>query len=211
MRPVSCLITPKVRGGEEATLLLERIGASARAGVHLIQIRQHEMDGGPLLTLVEQALARVKGTDARILVNDRVDIAFCAGAHGVHLRGGSMAGSRVRANAPSGFVIGRSVHSAEDARRAVADGGLDFLVFGTVFETASKPGVHYAGETALAEVCAAIPLPVLAVGGMTIPRLRKVAAAGAAGFAAISLFSDPPIERLNAFVQEANTAFASGN
>jgi thiamine-phosphate diphosphorylase len=210
MRPVSCLITPKVRGDGDEAALLDRIGAAARAGVHLIQIRQPEMDGGPLQKLVEHALARVKGSGARILVNDRVDVALCAGAHGIHLRGNSMTGGRVRAIAPSGFVIGRSVHSAEEAQRVVADGGLDFLMFGTVFETTSKPGAVYAGAKKLAEACAAVPLPVLAVGGMTIPLLREVASAGAAGFAAIGLFSDPPIEKLGVLVQEANTAFGTG-
>ncbi|NOT28315.1 MAG: thiamine phosphate synthase [Acidobacteria bacterium] len=210
MRPVSCLITPKIQGDGDAAILLDRIGAAARAGVNLIQIRQPEMDGGPLQTLVEHALARVKGTGARILVNDRVDVALCAGAHGVHLRGNSMAACRVRAIAPRGFIIGRSVHSAEEAQQAMADGGLDFLVFGTVFETMSKPGAVYAGATKLAETCAAVPLPVLAVGGMTIPVLREVAAAGAAGFAAIGLFSDPPIEGLSALVQEANASFGAG-
>jgi len=120
-------------------------------------------------------------------------------------------GGRVRAIAPRGFVIGRSVHSVEEAQHAVADGGLDFLMFGTVFETTSKPGAEFAGAAKLAETCASVPLPVLAVGGMTIPVLGKVAAAGAAGFAAIGLFSDPPIEELSALVQEANAAFAAGS
>ena len=167
------------------------------------------MDGGPLQTLVDQAIARVNGTDARIVVNDRVDVALASGAHGVHLRGDSVAGGRARAVSPSGFVIGRSVHSVEEARQAVADGGLDYLVFGTVFETTSKPDAMYAGTRQLAEVCAAIPLPVLAVGGMTIPRLREVAAAGAAGFAAIGLFSDPPVAQLGPLMQQVITVWES--
>lgn len=209
MRPVSCLITPAIREDGERVLLLDRIAAAARAGVHMIQIRQPRMDGGPLQTLVDQALARVKGTDARVLVNDRVDVALVSGAHGVHLRGDSIAGGRARTIAPSGFVIGRSVHSVEEARRAVADGGLDYLVFGTVFETTSKPDAVYAGARQLAEVCAVVPLPVLAVGGMTIPRLHEVAAAGAAGFAAIGLFSDPPVGQLSPLMQQVNTVWES--
>jgi thiazole tautomerase (transcriptional regulator TenI) len=209
MRPVSCLITPIIREDGEKALLLDRIAAAASAGVHMIQIRQPEMDGGPLQTLVDQAIDRVKGTDARILVNDRVDVALVCGAHGVHLRGDSVAGHRARAVAPSGFVIGRSVHGVEEARQAVADGGLDYLVFGTVFETTSKPGAIYAGARQLAEVCSAVPLPVLAVGGMTIPRLHEVAEGGAAGFAAIGLFSDPPVARLRSLLQQVNTVWES--
>ena len=209
MRPVSCLITPTIREDGEKARLLDRIAAAASAGVHMIQIRQPQMDGGPLQSLVEQAITRVNGTDARILVNDRVDVALVSRAHGVHLRGDSIAAGRARVIAPSGFVIGRSVHSVEEARQAVADGGLDYLVFGTVFETTSKPDAAYAGSRQLADVCAATPLPVLAVGGMTIPRLREVAAAGAAGFAAIGLFSDPPLAQLGPLMQQVNTVWES--
>lgn len=72
---------------------------------------------------------------------------------------------------------------------AASAGDLDYLVFGTVFETASKPGREAAGLTALAETARRVPIPVLAVGGMTVPRLAEVRAAGAAGAAAISLFA----------------------
>ena len=209
MRPVICLITPGIQEDGDEALLLDRIGAAARAGVHLIQIRQPKMDGGPLQRLVERAVALVQGTCARVLVNDRVDVALCARAHGVHLRGDSMAASRVRAVAPKGFVIGRSVHSEDEARRVVMEGGLDFLLFGTVFETISKPGAKYAGAARLAETCAAVAVPVLAVGGMAVPRLREAAQAGAAGFAAIGLFADPPLAQLSAVVQEANAAFGA--
>jgi thiamine-phosphate diphosphorylase len=208
---VMCLITPTVRSGPEETRLVERLQAAARAGVHLIQIRQLDMESGALARLVGHAVAAVRGTGARVLVNDRVDVALAAGAHGVHLRGNSVAASRVRTVVPPGFVIGRSVHSPEEASRAALDGGLDFLVFGTVFETRSKPGVDTAGTARLAVACDAVSLPVLAVGGITAPRLRDVAAAGATGFAAIGLFADASIEQLPVVVREASAAFDTAN
>jgi thiamine-phosphate pyrophosphorylase len=163
------------------------------------------------MRLVERALRSVEGTRARILVNDRVDVALAAGAHGVHLRSDSMEAIRARQTAPSRFVIGRSVHSAGEARAAEAAGGLDYLLFGTVFDSRSKPGVSAAGVERLAETCAAVSLPVLAIGGITAATCASAAAAGAAGFAAIGLFANDAVEALPQTIIGAIAAFdASG-
>jgi len=201
------MITPTVRTALDETRLLERIGAAAQAGVALIQIRQPDMDGGALSRLVRRAVEVARSTGMRILVNDRVDVALAAGAHGVQLRGASVAASRVRSVTPGGFVIGRSVHSPEEGLRAALDAGLDFLVFGTVFESGSKPGVPAAGTVRLAAMSEAVSLPVLGVGGMTTARLREVAAAGAAGFAAIGLFAHTSADQFPVLMREANAAF----
>lgn len=208
MRPVICLITPSRPAGAGATReLVDRIGAAARAGVHLVQIRQPEWEGRALAALAEQGVAAVRGTRARVLVNDRLDVALASGAHGVHLRGDSMPASRVRAAAPPNFLVGRSVHAAEEAAAVARDGGVDYLIFGTIFATASKPGVATAGTPGLAAVCAAVPVPVLAVGGITPERLGAVAGAGAAGFAAIGLFAEGGLDGLQTIVERAVHAF----
>ena len=165
------------------------VAAAARGGVHLVQIRQHSLDGGPLMSLVRASIQALAGTQTRLVVNDRLDVALAAGAHGVHLRGDSTAASRVRAITPCGFLIGRSVHTAAEAVSVSSAGGLDYLVFGTTFPTTSKPGRQAAGVEALAEVCAATALPVLAVGGVTPANFAEVARSGAAGFAGIGLFA----------------------
>lgn len=208
MRPVLCLITaPRPAGVEGLRDLVDRIGAAARAGVHLVQIRQPEIDGRALMGLVADAVRAVRGTRTRVLVNDRLDVALAADAHGVHLRGDSMSAARVRAIVPPGFLIGRSVHSPEEARTVARDGALDYVIFGTVFATGSKPGAATAGPHALAAACAAVPLPVLAVGGITPERLGLVTGAGAAGFAAIGMFADCPIDALPGIVGRAAQAF----
>ena len=171
---------------EEA--LVARVRQAARAGVHLIQIRERDLDGGPLTRLVSSCVDAVRGTPARVLVNDRLDVALAAGAHGVHLRADSFDARRVRAAVPSPFLIGRSVHSLADAVAATEDGATDYLIFGTVFETTAKPGRPAAGLAALATVAAATRLPVLAIGGMTAARVGEVLAAGASGVAGISMF-----------------------
>ena len=182
MRPVVCMITAPVSSPPAEEDLFRRIASAAHAGAHLIQIRQPGLDALPAMRLVERALRAVEDTPARILVNDRVDVALAAGAHGVHLRSDSMAASRVRAIAPSAFVIGRSVHSAEEALAAERAGGLDYLLFGTVFASDSKPGVAPAGVERLADACAVVALPVLAIGGITRGNLRAGGARRRGGF-----------------------------
>jgi len=164
------------------------VRAASRAGVDLVQLRERDLDGGPLLRVVEACVEAVRGTRTRVVVNDRLDVAIAAGAHGVHLRADSFAAPHVRAHVASPFLVGRSIHSVGQAVEASAAGGLDYLVFGTVFPTASKPGRAAAGVTGLAAVTAATRLPVLAVGGVTMQNLADVMAAGAAGAAAIGMF-----------------------
>jgi thiamine-phosphate pyrophosphorylase len=207
MRPVVCMITAPIGSPAEEDTLVERIASAARAGAHLIQIRQPHYEALALTRLVERARQAVAGTAARVLVNDRVDVALSAGAHGVHLRSGSMPAARVREIVPAGFVIGRSVHALEESVAAEREGGLDYLLFGTVFATGSKPGVEPAGVERLAAVCASASLPVLGIGGMTVSSLPPVGRAGAAGFAAIGLFAGAANEALPQLLAAASSAF----
>lgn len=208
MRPVIiCMITDgRCTGGRDVNATVERVAAAARAGVHLVQVRERHLEGGALLDLVSRCVARVRGTTARIVVNDRLDVALAAGAHGAHLRSDSFSAARARPTAPPGFLLGRSIHDAGAAQ--VAASSADYLIFGTVFQTTSKPGRAAAGLPALADVVRATTLPVLAVGGVTIENIPDVARAGAAGIAAIGLFADTPVDGLPAIVQRAARAFA---
>ena len=206
MRPVTCMITDRTRLTDESGLdrlsaVVARVAMAAKAGVHLVQLRERDLEGGALLALSRRCVDAVRGTSTRILVNDRLDVALAAGAHGVHLRAGSMPASRVRAMAPSGFLVGRSVHRLEDATQTAAGGGVDYLIFGPVFTTVSKPGMAPAGLDMLAAVSAATTLPVLAVGGVTPAAASLVTAAGAAGWAAIGVFAEATDDQLRAALQ----------
>jgi thiamine-phosphate diphosphorylase len=186
-RPMICVVTP---GTGRATAIISAITAAARAGADLVHIRERQLSDRALVDLVRRAVDATRGTSTRVLVNDRADVAMAALAAGVHLRGDAMPASRVRAVVPDWFLIGRSVHSVAAAREAEADGGCNYLVFGTVFRSESKPEGHpAAGLDALEGVCRAVRLPVIAIGGITEARVPEVARAGAAGIAAISLFA----------------------
>lgn len=208
MTPVICLITDRHRLGEAwEPASIQRVRAAARAGVHLIQVRERDLAGGALARLTEQCLDAVRGTRARVVVNDRLDVALAVSAHGVHLRGDSIDAARIRRIAPAGFLIGRSVHSVEEALAVSGNGAVDYLVFGSVFETSSKPGRKAAGLQALGAVSTATTVPVLAVGGISASRAGAVALAGASGLAAIGLFTDAPVDAVQGIVEQITTAF----
>ena len=206
MRPVICLITDRTRvAGDPETdpfsALVARVALAAKAGIHLVQLRERDLDGGPLLMLARRCVEAVRGTSTRILVNDRLDVALAAGAHGVHLRGDSMPARRLRELAPPGFLVGRSVHHRDEAAQVAADGGVDYLVFGPVFATRSKPAAAPAGLDALTDVVSASALPVLAVGGITVATAPAVVSAGAAGWAGIGSFATAREEQLRSALE----------
>jgi thiamine-phosphate pyrophosphorylase len=179
--------------------------------VDLVQVRERGLEDRSLLALVEGVREAIAGTGARLLVNDRVDVALAAEADGVHLPASAVACARIRSIVPDGFLVGRSVHTLGEAVAAAADGGCDYLIFGTVFESRSKPAGHaVAGLDALADVCAAVPLPVLAIGGITAERVPDIVRAGAAGLAAIGLFAADAECALRETVGQIRLAFAAG-
>ena len=121
--------------------LVDLVAAAARAGIDLIQIRERDLDARRLIALVRRCVEAAEGTSTKVLVNDRADVAVAAGAHGVHLRGDSIAAAAVRSLIGDGALIGRSVHGADEARAVSGAGGVDYLIFGTLYPSASKePG-----------------------------------------------------------------------
>jgi thiamine-phosphate pyrophosphorylase len=195
-----------------AVNLEDQIAGACRAGVDLIQIRERDLDARALTSLVKQCVAAAKGTSTRIIVNDRLDVALASGAQGVHLRSDSIAAARVRELSPPGFIVGRSVHGVEDAVAADRSGGLDYLILGTLFPTASKdPSRPVTTMTALAAACALVSTPVLAIGGITAARAEDIIKTGAAGIAAIGFFLPDPAasvdQQLHARVSELRRVF----
>jgi len=202
---------------EARRCLVEQARHAIEARVDLIQVRERDLEAAPLAALVSDLIAVTRRTSTRVVVNDRLDVALACGADGVHLRGDSIAPEAARRIAPSGFLIGRSVHTVDEAAAAR---GADYLIAGTVFESASKArGEPLLGIEGLAAIVRRAAVPVLAIGGVTDERLAALAAAGAAGFAAIGFFVAPggaTAERcraiaLRAIVDDARRRFDSVN
>ena len=205
--PLVIMVTDRRR---EPGAFLGRVRAAAAGGVSLVQLRERGLEAADLLALAQSVKQDTALTATRVVVNDRLDVAVAAKADGVHLPGYAPPAARVRAMSPAGFLIGRSIHSIEEAVRVDAEGSCDYLIFGTVFETASKPAAHpVAGVERLAEVCAAVRLPVAAIGGITVARLPQVVRAGAAGIAALDLFATRSGQDLIDRLRDVRAAFAA--
>ncbi|HUK34369.1 MAG TPA: thiamine phosphate synthase [Vicinamibacterales bacterium] len=193
-----CLVTDRRRRSP-----VEQAAEAADAGVDLIQIREPDMEAAALASLVARIVGITHGSRTRVVVNERLDVALTCGADGVHLRGDSMPPFRVRPIVPSGFLIGRSVHERSETTIAARD--VNYFIAGTVFPTASKPGkTDLLGQSGLAAIASATPVPVLAIGGITMETVGAVASTGAAGIAAIGLFADRdrPIKQVVRALQE---------
>jgi thiamine-phosphate pyrophosphorylase len=183
---------------DAATLRVESLSDSIRcavaAGIGWIQIREKDLDARALVDLARFAVAEARRKDALVMVNDRLDVALAADASGIHLGENSLPLELIsewrRSSERADFRIGVSCHSLESARSA-EKGGADYVFFGPVFATPSKAVFGAAqGIERLREVCAAVSIPVLAIGGVNPGNARACLDAGARGIAAIRFFQN---------------------
>jgi thiamine-phosphate pyrophosphorylase len=198
-KPIVCYVTDQKSLGFAALApsVLEKIRTAALAGVDWIQVREKELSARKLLALAREAVRITQSSagKALVIINDRLDVALAAGAAGVHLGGESVPPRDVirwcrAGNAPTGFRIGVSCHSAEEAREAES-AGADYALFGPVFDSPSKrPYGAPQGIAQLKEVCAAVRIPVIAIGGVMEGNASECIRAGAAGVAAIRMFQE---------------------
>jgi len=181
--PCLMLVTDRSLAADTGALVRD-ITAAVDGGVNAVQVREKDLSYYALLELVQRVRGAI-GDRALLLVNDNSDVATAAGADGVH---GGEASSPVRSGSKAlhgRMLIGRSVHSLAGAREA-AKAGADYLVLGTIFASRSHPGGETGGVDRVREVTAAVNLPVIAIGGITVDNAPAVMYAGAAGVAVIS-------------------------
>lgn len=147
------------------------------AGVEYIQVREKDLSAHELWEFTRAVVEARGSAMSKILVNERADVAWAAGADGVHLPSQA---PRVRL---PGLLVARSCHTEEDVRRAAAD----FVTFSPIFESPGKGAP--VGLSELRRVCQ-IGVPVFALGGITWDNAPECIAAGAAGVAGIRLFRE---------------------
>jgi thiamine-phosphate pyrophosphorylase len=165
--------------------IVEVVRASLRGGAPAVQIRAK---GGDTRDMLELALAlRVETTRAGALlfVNDRVDVALASDADGAHVGDDDIPLEVARRIAPQGFLLGRSVNTADEAVIAMRQDA-DYLGVGPVFSTPSKADAGDAiGADGIAMVRSVTSLPIVAIGGLDLDNSAEIAAAGADGVAVI--------------------------
>jgi thiamine-phosphate pyrophosphorylase len=193
--PLLYIITDrKATGGRPLVeVVAAAMAGAAGAGDRVaVQLREKDLDGRALHRLAEELRAVTAAAGVPLYINDRVDVALAVGADGVHLGGQSLVPADVRALAP-GLRIGVSTH-ARDEVIAAADAGVDFVVYGPVFPTPSKPD-RVMGIDSL-ELVAGLGVPVLALGGIDPKNAQACLKKGAAGVATIrSVMSATKIDK----------------
>jgi thiamine-phosphate pyrophosphorylase len=162
-------------------------------GARLVQARNKTAASGELLRQVERILS-IAPADARVIVNDRVDVARLAGAHGVHLGQTDLDPVEARKILGEGRIVGVSTHSLEQAL-AADRAPVNYIAVGPVFATSTKENPDpVVGIDVLAKICSSVSKPVVAIGGIKLESAAEVFTAGARSIAVIGdLLSSPDI------------------
>ena len=186
-------------GGRSHAVIVDLL---CRGGATLIQVREKSLPDGDLLAEVKAAVSAARRMGARLVVNDRADVAALALADGVHVGRDDLPVGAVRALLGPGAIIGRSTHSVEEAVAAAAL-PVDYVALGPIYPT-SHASVRREplGVEAIARAAAAIDVPLVAIGGINMERAAELLAAGAASVAVISdlMSSDDMPARVAAYL-----------
>jgi thiamine-phosphate pyrophosphorylase len=186
------LITDRQQTGGRS--LLDVVRHALEGGVRAVQLREKDLSTAELYSLAAELRLLTSRFDAKLIINDRVDIAQASGADGVHIGVSGLPVAVVRGLMGKDKIIGYSAHAIDEALLAQS-AGADFVTFGPVYFTPSKAEFgRPCGVKKLAEAVSALALPVIGLGGITEERLKEVLTAKVAGVAVISAVmgaSDP--------------------
>jgi thiamine-phosphate pyrophosphorylase len=177
--------------------------ACFRGGARLVQLRAKEGSSAAVLTLADDTIAAARTFGARVIVNDRADIALMAGAEGVHVGQEDLSVDAVRAIVGASRIVGVSSHTREQIDRALQTTA-DYVAVGPIFETSTKATGYSARGLDLIAYAAGRGKPIVAIGGITLDRAADVIAAGASGLAVITdlLTSGDAEGRVREFLRE---------
>ena len=170
------------------------VAEAAEGGVEIVQLREKTLPDRELLARAKDVRRWTRAAGVLFVVNDRPDIAALCGADGVHLGQDDLDISEARRVVGPGVLIGVSTHTAAQVRRAVIDGGADYVGVGPTFPSMTKPFAAYPGLDFVREVAALTTLPAFALGGIDATNVASVVAAGLSRVAvssAIATADDP--------------------
>jgi thiamine-phosphate pyrophosphorylase len=211
--PALVVVTDTSRHPQTATSgtawLDDIVREAVLGGVNIVQLREKHISRGDLIALGLHVRDAIAGR-ALFFVNGDIEAALTLKADGVHLPEDGLSTGEVRARVGERMLISRAVHSVDAAVRAERSGA-DIVQAGTLFETASKPGGALLGINGLRDICAAVEVPVIAIGGISASNAAEALEAGAAGVAVISAIADSPAPReAAAILRRALDATISG-
>ena len=174
--------------------LYQQVEAALKGGATCVQLREKELDEAAFLQEAKELCALCRRYGVPFIVNDNVDVAQACGADGVHVGQEDMKAGEVRRRVGEDMILGVSVHTVEEARRAVRDGA-DYLGLGAVFPTSTKTDADQMSNETLRDICGTVEIPVVAIGGLNRDNILRLSGSGVDGVALVSaIFGAEDIE-----------------
>lgn len=176
-------VTDRAWIGEKT--LFEQVEDALKNGITCVQLREKELDEKVFLEEAIQMKKLCNKYHVPFIINDNVDIAIKCGADGIHVGQEDMEALDVRSRVGKDMMIGVSVHTVEEAVEAVKNGA-DYLGLGAVFNTSTKLDVDHMSVTMLKEICDAVDVPTVAIGGISSKNIMALSNSGVDGVAVVS-------------------------
>lgn len=174
--------------------LPQQVEAALKGGATCVQLREKHLDDADMLAEAKTISALCRAYHVPFILNDNVPLAKLCGADGVHVGQDDLSAAEARRLLGPDKIIGVSAHNVAEAKKAFADGA-DYLGCGAMFPTHTKTDTNVISRQVLADVCASVPIPVVAIGGIHRENLLQLSGCGEAGIAVISaIFAQPDIE-----------------
>ena len=175
--------------------LKEQVKEALDGGVTFLQLREKKIDPELFLQEAQELKELCKQYQVPFVINDDVELALKVDADGVHVGQSDMEAGDVRKKLGKDKIIGVSAQTVEQAVMAEKHGA-DYLGVGAVFPTGTKEDAVEVGKEVLKEICEAVSIPVVAIGGVGAHNVEELAGSGISGIAVISaLFAQPDIEQ----------------
>ena len=185
-------VTDRAWVGEQT--LYQQVESALKGGATCVQLREKHLDDADFLQEAIQIHGLCQQYGVPLFINDNVDVAVKCHAEGVHVGQEDMNAAQVRQRVGDGMMIGVSAHNVEEARRAVAQGA-DCLGVGAVFATHTKTDVSQMSRQTLLDICNAVDVPVVAIGGIHKDNILELKGSGVDGVALVSaIFGAEDIE-----------------
>lgn len=174
--------------------LYEQVEQALKGGVTLVQLREKGLGEEQFLQEARQVQKLCRRFGVPLIINDSIEVALAVDADGVHLGQDDANAAQARQLLGRDKIIGVSAHNVQEALQAVQDGA-DYLGSGAVFGSGTKTNVSTLPMQTLREICSAVPIPVVAIGGITEKNLQQLSGSGIAGAAVVSaIFAQENIE-----------------
>lgn len=165
--------------------LYDQVEAALKNGVTCIQLREKDLDADTFLTEAVALAGLCKQYHVPFIINDNVDVAIQCGADGIHVGQEDMFASDVRMRVGEDMIIGVSAHTVEEALEAVKNGA-DYLGLGAVYSTSTKTDVDQMSYKTLRDICEAVRVPTVAIGGISKENILQLSGSGVDGVALVS-------------------------